>query len=74
LARSWRSCFKRLQASGGLPVDGDYGEGVVAQVALLTDGLDWIKDHVLPLYPGAIISLDPYHVLEHVADKVAPYR
>ena len=64
-----RRCFVRLQTSGVLPADGDYGDGVVAQVALLTDGLDWIAEYVLPLYPGAINSLDPYHVLQHVAES-----
>jgi len=64
-----RRCFERLQTRGVLPADGDYGDGVVAQVALLTDGLDWIADYVLPLFPSAINSLDPYHVLQHVAES-----
>ncbi len=63
-----RRCFERLQDEGILPADGDYGEGVVAQVALVTDGLDWIADYVLPLYPDAVTALDPYHVLQHVAE------
>jgi hypothetical protein len=63
-----RRCFERLQDEGILPADGDYGEGVVAQVALVTDGLDWIADYVLPLYPEAVTALDPYHVLQHVAE------
>jgi len=63
-----RRCFLRLQEIGILPADGDYGNGIVAQVSLLTDGLGWIADYVLPLFPGAITSLDPYHVLEHVAE------
>lgn len=63
-----RRCFERLQADGVLPVDGDYGDGVVAQVALLTDGLDWIADYVLPLFPNAVTALDPYHVIQHVAE------
>jgi len=71
---TWGDCmevrerFKWLQRAGILPVDGDYGDGVVAQVALLTDGLDWIADYVLPLFPDAVLSLDPYHVLQHVND------
>jgi hypothetical protein len=51
-----------------LPADGDYGEGVVAQVALVTDGLGWIADYVLSLFPEAIVSLDPYHVIGHVSE------
>jgi hypothetical protein len=71
---TWGDCmevrerFEWLQQAGILPVDGDYGDGVVAQVALLTDGLDWIADYVLPLFPGAVLALDPYHVLQHVND------
>ena len=71
---TWGDCmevrerFEWLQQAGILPVDGDYGDGVVAQVTLLTDGLDWIADYVLPLFPGAALSLDPYHVLQHVND------
>lgn len=71
---TWGDCievrerFKWLQQAGILPVDGNYGGGVVAQVALLTDGLDWIADYVLPLFPGAVLALDPYHVLQHVND------
>ncbi len=71
---TWGDChevrrrFEGLQQAGILPKDGDYGEGVVAQVALLTDGLDWIATYVLPLFPGAELVLDPYHVVEQVAD------
>lgn len=67
----YRDVVRRLRAraaSGHLPFDGKYGEGVVAQICIPTDGLDWIADHVLPLYPGALASLDPYHVVEQVAD------
>lgn len=63
-----RRCFERLQQQGVLPADGDYGEGVIAQVAFVTDGLDWIAEYVLPLYPDAVTALDPYHVLQHVAE------
>lgn len=74
---TWGDCnevarrFVRLRTSGHLPLEGDYGEGVVAQIALLTDGLDWIADHVLPLFPSAVLSLDPYHVIEQVTDTAA---
>lgn len=74
---TWGDCrevahlFRELQRSGHLPVDGDYGDGVVAQIVLPTDGLDWIADHVLSLFPAAEIPLDPYHVVEQVADAAA---
>lgn len=63
-----RNRFEWLQERGILPADGDYGEGVVAQIALVTDGLDWIIDYVLALFPEAVTVLDPYHVLQHVAE------
>lgn len=71
---TWGDChevarlFVELQQSGHLPADGNYGDGVVAQIVLPTDGLDWIALHVLPLFPGAEVPLDPYHVIEQVAD------
>jgi hypothetical protein len=74
---TWGDCrevarlFRELQQSGHLPADGDYGDGVVAQIVLPTDGLDWIAEHVLPLFPAAELPLDPYHVVEQVADAAS---
>jgi hypothetical protein len=74
---TWGDCqevrrrFERLQTTGHLPVDDDYGDGVIAQVALLTDGLDWISGYILPLFPTAELVLDPYHVVEQVAEAAS---
>ena len=74
---TWGDChdvaerFKRLQKTGILPVDGNYGDGLTAQVTLCTDGIDWIAEHVLPLFPDAVMVLDPFHVVEQVADTSA---
>lgn len=74
---TWGDChevarlFVELQRSGHLPADGNYGDGVVAQIVLPTDGLDWIAEHVLPLFPAAVLPLDPYHVVEQVADAAS---
>lgn len=71
---TWGDCrevarlFVALQRSGHLPADGDYGDSVVAQIVLPTDGLDWIAEHVLPLFPAASLPLDPFHVVEQVTD------
>jgi hypothetical protein len=71
---TWGDChevaarFVALQQSGHLPADGHYGDGLVAQLVLPTDGSPWIAEHVLPLFPGAMRPLDPYHVVEQVAD------
>lgn len=58
--------FLALQTGGQMPANGDYGDGVAAQIVFPTDGARWIVDHVLPLFPGAIAVLDVYHVLEKV--------
>jgi hypothetical protein len=60
--------LSELARTGHLPFDGDYKDGVVATICVLTDGLDWIAEHVVPLYTTALVSLDPYHVVEQVAD------
>lgn len=60
--------FLALQIGGQLPANGDYGDGVVAQIVFPSDGALWIVDHVLPLFPGAIAVLDVYHVLEKVTE------
>lgn len=62
------ACFVALQASGHLPVRGDYGDGVVAQIALVTDGSPWIAEQVVKLFPESTAILDPFHVIEHVAE------
>jgi hypothetical protein len=70
----WGDChevarrFDALRGTGHLPKDGNYGEGVVAQVAFVTDGIGWITEHILPLFPGSVPILDLFHALEHVAD------
>jgi len=74
---TWGDCneveriVRRLIGSGHLPADGDYGDGVVARVAWITDGMPWFQDHILSLFPGALIILDGYHVLEHLGKFAA---
>lgn len=63
--------FRALQTGGQLPANGDYGDGIVAQIVFPTDGAHWIVDHVLPLFPGAEAVLDVYHVLEKVTELAA---
>jgi hypothetical protein len=63
--------FVQLRDSGLFPKGGDYGEGVLAQLVLVTDGLDWIRHHIVPLFDDVVHILDPYHVVEQVADAAA---
>lgn len=71
---TWGDCeevarrFKALQDEGQLPANGDYGQGLLAQIALVSDGSAWIASRVVPLFPGAEAILDPFHVIEHIAD------
>ena len=70
---TWGDChevadiFRSMAKEGFLPADADYGEGVVAQVVLITDGMPWIRDHVAPEMPtGTVLILDFYHAMESV--------
>jgi len=69
---TWGDChevhriIQRLIASGHLPTDGDYGDGVVASIAWVVDGMPWFKDYILSLYPDALNILDAYHAKEKI--------
>jgi hypothetical protein len=74
---TWGDCrqvadsFRWLAESGRLPPDGDFGDGLRAQYVIVTDGADWIVEHVLPLFPGAVAILDAFHVLERLGEHAA---
>ena len=58
--------------NGHVPVDGDYGEGLVAQIVLPTDGMPWIEDYVIKKFSAdAVALLDPYHTVKHLKDYAA---
>ena len=70
---TWGDChevaeiFRSMAKEGFLPTDADYGDGVVAQVVMLTDGMPWIRDHIVPETPlGTVLILDFYHAMENV--------
>ena len=56
---------------GILPRDGDYGNGVTSELVAVTDGMEWLEEHLLSPLPWAQRILDMYHVLEHVAEFAA---
>ncbi len=75
---TWGDCrevaalFRSLAEEGILPSNTDYGEGVVAQTVLLTDGIEWIRTHLAPVMPeNTLLILDFYHVTEHLAKYAA---
>ena len=69
--RAVEDAFGWLQDVGVLPADGDYGEGVVAQYVVVTDGAQWLVDRVAGQFPNAIVVLDAYHALEYLAEHAA---
>lgn len=74
---TWGDCHEvarivcELQRSGILPVAGKYENGLLVRVGLVTDGQQWIEEHILPLFPDAVVILDIYHVFEKLAAAVA---
>ena len=70
---TWGDCneveaiLRRLIDSGHLPSDGNYGGGVVAHVAWITDGAPWLEERIQKLFPTSRMILDVYHVIERVA-------
>jgi hypothetical protein len=70
---TWGDCkhvgaiFRELISSGTLPADGDYGDGVQAQIVWVSDAMGWFEDHILPLFPLAVIILDISHLLRWFA-------
>lgn len=65
------SIMRRLQDSGHMPADGDFGDGVVAALALVTDGLGWIRDYFCAVYATALHILDAHHAYKHLRDYAA---
>lgn len=62
-----RDAFVALIAAGVIARDGDYGDGVVAQLSWLSDGMPWFENYLLPLFADIKVILDAYHVLERLA-------
>jgi hypothetical protein len=61
-----------LISNGIVPADGDYGQGVIAQVALPTDGMPWFEDHVISKFSqDAVAILDVHHFAKHLRDYAA---
>jgi hypothetical protein len=74
---TWGDCqevsaiFQDLIARDILPPDGNYGDGVRAQLVWLSDGMPWFKDHILPLFQDVVVILDVYHLLQAFAAFIA---
>lgn len=74
---TWGDChevslvFKALISDGILPRDGNYGGGVRAQLVWISDAMRWFDEHILALFPSAIVILDIFHLLRWFADCAA---
>jgi hypothetical protein len=70
---TWGDChevgrvFRELIEDGILPTNGNYGEGVRAQLVWVSDAMRWFDDHILELFPNALVILDIYHLLRWFA-------
>jgi len=70
---TWGDCeaveniFKSLTESGHLPANGDYGDSILAQYVIVTDGAAWIEQRIVPIFHGSYAILDAYHALETVS-------
>ncbi len=69
---TWGDCHRVAEivdwliSNGYVPADGDWGEGVVATVALPTDGMPWFEDHVISKFTAAVPILDAHHAVLHL--------
>ena len=70
---TWGDCheveriFAALIASGHLPKDGDYGDGLTTRLVFVTDAMPWFEDYVFRQFPHAVRIVDAYHVMERLA-------
>jgi hypothetical protein len=69
---TWGDCgevqaaFADLDDMGVLPSDGVYGD-LPVRIVVTTDGQPWIHDRIVPMFPGAVAILDPWHLIERFA-------
>lgn len=74
---TWGDCHEvsrivdALIEEGILPRDGDYGDGLVTQVVVITDGCPWVEQQVVKRLSWSVAVLDLYHALERVASFAA---
>lgn len=70
---TWGDCREvgvRVQAlitAGVLPNGDEAWTALNAQLVFISDGVEWLTEHVLPLLVGAEIILDPYHLMDWFA-------
>lgn len=72
-AYTWGDCrevAKLMKRIVDTVLPGDAADA--CQVVFLSDGVDWIRNHLVPVMPkGTLVILDAYHVMEHLAEYAA---
>ena len=61
-----RASLVDLDATGILPRNGDYGDGCVATICVITDGSEWIRDHFESWFTAPVPVLDVWHLSERL--------
>jgi hypothetical protein len=70
---SWGDCrdvaarFRELVQVGILPNNSPEWQALDVRVVFVSDGAEWLIEHVLPALPAATVILDPYHLLDWIA-------
>lgn len=71
---TWGDChavgdrIRALRDAGILPNGDSEWADLDAQVVFVSDGSSWLLDHIVPLLAGAIVILDPYHLIDWFAE------
>lgn len=71
---TWGDChavgdrIRALHDAGILPNGDAEWADLDAQIVFVSDGSTWLLDHIVPLLAGAIVILDPYHLVDWFAE------
>jgi len=69
----WGDCRevgRRIQAlldDGVLPNGDEAWQAVNPQIVFVSDGTEWLTEHVIPLLGDVVVILDPYHLIDWFA-------
>lgn len=70
-AYTWGDCHETADLLGDLLERLEIGKGQ-AQFVFISDGMPWLKEYLVPILPDdAVVILDFYHLMEHLADYAA---
>lgn len=73
---TWGDCrvvaerFKALTKAGVLPNGDALWKQIDPQSVFVSDGSEWLLDHLVPLLTDAVVILDPYHLIEWFGELI----